>query len=395
MKKRTLLSLIAAVAVCIMLGTPAFAKKPSPYDCPFGEGMCGNAPLEDALVMPSTAPYYPSLDEPCEMIADHTAIFFQTDEATIKSLLPPNVTYIPVELNLRNIYGVPAEVFEVICAMPLEEGGLGGGTINQWGECNVKPFGDAYVMILSLLDYVETSCYGPYREVLILIPSLASDPDKKFHPYSEDPAYWQYHYDYGDAHVGLYNPYLWLSSDAPIAAGREIWGFPKKMADSTFVDTVIDGTDIPYMRTWTVSRSLSSSVSDQVGGDHLPILHQETQTDPIISATIIWDPTAPFHPDAVRFPPLYQTKIIPNVDGVTADIKQLNLVPLDPQTSGVTGQGENVFPGMAFITLHGGPDDPVDDIVVDRVLLGFQFRYNFELSSGRTLTDYLETEDEQ
>jgi hypothetical protein len=315
-----------------------------------------------------------------------TLIWFKTTPETITSLMPPDVMYIPPAVNLRNYDpNVTPEQFQAYCQYVL------GGSIDGWGECSFKPFGDEFVMALALLDYKDTSCYGPYREVIFTIPTVAVDPETGSIPYSADPRYWQYHYDLspaigfpGDYHVGLYIPYLWLSSDGPVAAGRETWGYPKKMAKINFKDTA-------KKRTWTVERSLgpASPIFGHIGGDHLPILHYETNVEPIIKAWVEPDTTTPRHPDEVRFPPLYVNKIIPNVQGNAADINQLNLVPLDPQTSGVTGQGENVFFGPAGIELIGGPDDPINQIDVVQVYGGYKFRYNFYLSAGRTLTDYL------
>lgn len=379
MKKRTLLSMIVAVAVCIMFSIPAFGSDCPPELAAIGFGVCGDAPTLDAITMPATAPSYPGLEPPCQMIADMTLIWFKTTDETIASLLPPDVSYIAPIVSLRNIWGVPEAAFPAFCETTL------GGTLNTCGECDVKPFGDEKVMTLALLDYVETSCYGPYREVILLVPTITKDPEPENLGCSEDPANWQYHYGLtipglGSYQIGLYVPYLWLSSDGPIAAGRETWGYPKKMADISFKDTA-------KKRTWTVKRSLSADGS--VGGDHLPILHDETQRESIIRAWVEPDKTAPRHPDEVKFPPLYVNKIIPNVKGNAAVINELNLVPLDPQSSGVSGYGENVFFGEAGMELIGGPDDPINNIDVLYVYGGYQFRYNFYLSAGRTLIDYL------
>jgi acetoacetate decarboxylase len=176
-----------------------------------------------------------------------------------------------------------------------------------------------------------------------------------------------------------------LSSDGPIAAGRETWGYPKKMADISFKDK--EGK-----RIWKVERSLSpaSPIFGHVGGDHLPILHKETQQAPIIKAWVQPDITTPRHPDEVKFPPLYVNKIIPNVQGNGAVINELNLVPLDPQSgNGTAGYAPFVTFGPAGLELIGGPDDPLNEIDVVAVYGGYQFRYVFDLSSGRTLIDYL------
>jgi hypothetical protein len=317
-----------------------------------------------------------------------TLIWFETTPETIANLLPPDSAYFPPAVFLRNYEFLEMDQaeFEAFCASQ------GGSIIPGWNECMVQPFGNKLMMTLALLDYEDTSCYGPYREVIFLIPSVTVDPVAGSIPYSPDPANWQYHYDLspalgypGEWHIGLYIPYLWLSSDGPVAAGRETWGYPKKMADIKYEDK--NGK-----RTWKVERTLNSPspIWEHVGGDHSSILHKGAHTEPIIEAWVQPDTTTPRHPDEVRFPPLYVNKIIPNVKGNCSDINELNLVPLDPQTSaGTAGYAPFVTFGPADIELIGGPDDPINQIDVVHVYGGYQFRYNFDLSAGRTLIDYL------
>jgi hypothetical protein len=399
MKKRTLFSMIVAVAVCIMLSTPAFGADCPPELQAIGINFCGEAPTLDAITMPATAEYYPGLEPPCNMIADMTLIWFETTPQTMASLIPPDVAYIPPVVSLRNIWGVPEEAFPAFCETTL------GGTPNACGECDLKPFGDKLMMTLALLDYEDTSCYGPYREVILLMPVITTDPKPEVLSCSDDPVFneyglsvatdWQYHYGLtipglSSYHVGLYVPYLWLSSDGPIAAGRETWGYPKKMADISFTDA--DGR-----RTWEVKRSLSpaSPIFGHVGGDHLSILHNDTVVEPIITAWVEPDTNNPRHPDEVKFPPLYVNKIIPSVEGDKSVINELNLVPLDPQSgNGTAGYAPFVTFGPAHLELIGGPDDPINQIDVVAVYGGYQFRYDFYLSAGRTLIDYIEDREE-
>jgi acetoacetate decarboxylase len=373
MKKRLLLSLIVAVTVCIMLVPQAFAITLEE--------------LNDAVSIPVTAPSY-VFEPPITMVADMTLIWFITTPETVAELLPPGVQYIAPQAYLRDI---PQEYCEQVL----------GGTYNMRGcqECTIEPFGNDPnypVMSLSLLDYEHTD-FGPYKEVIFLIPSVTGDPNPPEVPYvypncagslMEDPApdNWEGHYSFnipglGQLHAGLYVPYLWLNSGGPIAGGREIWGWPKKMAK-------IDFKEKNGRIDWKIERPISADGTK--GGDHLPIMEKDANFATILKAWVEPDTNSPRHPDEVKFPPCYLLKVLPNVAGNgVADVKQVNLCPLDPQSSGVSGYGENVFFGPAGIEIIGGPDDPINDIDVVSVIGGYQFRYNFELKEGRTLIDYL------
>jgi len=60
-------------------------------------------------------------------------------------------------------------------------------------------------------DYPESSI-GPYREVLVLVPVTLDAP----------PA--------GVPEAGWFCPLIYVTTDTALAQGRELWGFPKKMA---------------------------------------------------------------------------------------------------------------------------------------------------------------------
>jgi acetoacetate decarboxylase len=57
-------------------------------------------------------------------------------------------------------------------------------------------------------DYPDTTI-GPYREVIVLVSAAHQ------------------------GQAGLFCPLIYVTSDAALCAGREIWGFPKKLAEIT------------------------------------------------------------------------------------------------------------------------------------------------------------------
>ncbi|MBW1708612.1 MAG: acetoacetate decarboxylase family protein, partial [Deltaproteobacteria bacterium] len=62
------------------------------------------------------------------------------------------------------------------------------------------------VATILLIQYTENEL-GPYEEVILGLPCLL------------------------DGKARFYIPYIVVNTLAPLAAGREIWGYPKKMAD--------------------------------------------------------------------------------------------------------------------------------------------------------------------
>ena len=66
--------------------------------------------------------------------------------------------------------------------------------------------GDMPLVALAVLEYPKTTI-GPYNEAYALVQAKCEDVS------------------------GWFNPFMWVDTDDALAAGREIWGFPKKIAD--------------------------------------------------------------------------------------------------------------------------------------------------------------------
>jgi acetoacetate decarboxylase len=66
--------------------------------------------------------------------------------------------------------------------------------------------GDMPLVALAVLEYPKTTI-GPYNEAYALVQAKCGDVS------------------------GWFNPFMWVNTDDALAAGREIWGFPKKIAD--------------------------------------------------------------------------------------------------------------------------------------------------------------------
>jgi acetoacetate decarboxylase len=151
-----------------------------------------------------------------------------------------------------------------------------------------------------------------------------------------------------------FSMYLVLDSDVAIGAGREIWGFPKKLGRLT-----LDMKD-DVVRT-TVERGGITLIDAAV---HLA----ELGTEEDLGGTPEWV--------AHRF--------IPNVsNSAPPDIDQLTSTTL---TNIVT---QDVYKGAATLAFGSSPSDRLELLPVNEVTGGFYFQYQFTLGDGEVIHDYL------
>ena len=154
---------------------------------------------------------------------------------------------------------------------------------------------------------------------------------------------------------GAYTHCMFLNDDPPIAAGRELWGFPKKLADPSLrveVDTLVGTLDYGPVRVATGT----------MGYKH-----------------------APADVAAVRASleaPNFLLKIIPDVDG-TPRICEL----VEYRLEDVELEGAWVGPGA--LDLHAHALAPVAELPVLEVLSATHIIADLTLGLGRVVHDYL------
>lgn len=148
--------------------------------------------------------------------------------------------------------------------------------------------------------------------------------------------------------------YLVLDSDVAIGAGREIWGFPKKLGRLSLdmKDDVVSTT---------VERGGCTIIEAAV---HLA----ELGTEEDLGGTPEW----------------ITRRIIPNVsNSAPPDIDQLTSTSL---TNVVT---HDVYKGAATLAFGSSPADRLEVIPINEVTGGFYFEYQFTLNDGEVVHDYL------
>jgi len=159
--------------------------------------------------------------------------------------------------------------------------------------------------------------------------------------------------NYGDRVVN-YSLYLMLDNDIPIGAGREIWGFPKKLAR-------VELTEQDGILTGTVER----------GGILL--------VKACVSIDALGKPE-----DAAGSAEYVNLKLIPSVrKDAPPDVMQLTTTTLE------NVELKQVYKGRATLEFGMSPADAFHEIPVVEVLGGLYVNSDFTLTYGEVLHDYL------
>lgn len=154
---------------------------------------------------------------------------------------------------------------------------------------------------------------------------------------------------------GGYTHCMFLNDDPPIAGGRELWGFPKKLADPTLhieIDTLVGTLDYGPVRVATGSMGYKHRAADAA---------------------------------AVRTAlaaPNFLLKIIPHVDG-TPRICEL----VEYYLEDITVKG--AWTGPAALDLRPHALAPVAELPVLEVLSGVHIIADLTLGLGKVAYDYL------
>jgi len=157
---------------------------------------------------------------------------------------------------------------------------------------------------------------------------------------------------------GNYSHAMYLNDHPPIAAGRELWGFPKKLAYPTLnteIDTLVGVLDYGKVRIATATMGFKHHLAD-----HAAVL-------------------------ASLASPNFLLKIIPHVDGSTRICELVRYF-----TTNVTLKGAWTAPGT--LELHPHALAPVADLPVLSIVSALHFVADLTLDLGEVVYDYLAPE---
>ena len=154
---------------------------------------------------------------------------------------------------------------------------------------------------------------------------------------------------------GGYSHCMFLNDDPPIAGGRELWGFPKKLADPTLhveIDALVGTLDYGPVRVVTGSMG-----------------YKHKQADPSAVAASLAAPN-------------FLLKIIPHVDG-TPRICEI----VEYYLEDITLKG--AWTGPAALALCPHALAPVAELPVLEVVSGLHILADLTLGLGKVVFDYL------
>jgi acetoacetate decarboxylase len=195
--------------------------------------------------------------------------------------------------------------------------------------------------------WVPFSTFGPYHEAYIMIRA-----------------------NYGET-TYLYQPFILVDNEIPLGAGREIWGYAKKLA--------------VFERNW--------GGNGQPYGEQMVFTVDRPKGQRLMTATMVADRLA--DPAELEDTPVLSTRIIPNSEPHKRP-SVAELVRLDvPATLHVAQDGTHkLWAGRGSLSLDTVSSvDPWHLLAPKRIIDCYFGVYDFDLPHGRVIHNYLEDEE--
>ena len=200
---------------------------------------------------------------------------------------------------------------------------------------------DDPVICTSWSRWVPFSAFGPYHEAFVMVDTML----------------------HGTRY--MYQPSILVDNDIPLGAGREIWGYAKKIA---VIEHNWGGDDMPYM-------------------EQLLFTVERPRGQRLMTASMVCDRKAT--PDELAQSPVLSYRHIPSAE--TAERPSVSeLVRLDVEGAlRKSGDGSpELYAGRAALTLASTAADSWHQLAPVRILGGFFAVVDFDLNFGRVVHDY-------
>jgi acetoacetate decarboxylase len=154
---------------------------------------------------------------------------------------------------------------------------------------------------------------------------------------------------------GVYVHSMYLDDEGPIAGGRELWGFPKKLAKPTLhdeIDTLVGTLDYGPVRIATGSMGYKHKAADH---------------DAVMASLLA---------------PNFLLKIVPHVDGTPRICELVEYELTDVNLKGA-------WTGPAALTLSSHALAPLAELPVLEIVSGIHILADLTLPLGKVVHDYL------
>ena len=195
--------------------------------------------------------------------------------------------------------------------------------------------------------WVPFSTFGPYHEAYVMIRASF-----------EGVAY-------------LYQPFIFVDNEVPLAAGREIWGYAKKLA---VMRHHWGGAESPY-------------------GEQMIFTAQRPVGLPIMTVSMACDRLA--DPDSLEDCPVLSTRLIPNCEpDKPPSVAELVRLDVTATLHKAADGSPKLWEGRASLAMPTiSTVDPWHLLAPRRVITAYFGVYDFDLLHGRVVHNYLDDED--
>ena len=191
-------------------------------------------------------------------------------------------------------------------------------------------------------------------------------PFSSFGPYYE--AYVMIRAEF-EGQVYLYQPFIFTDNEIPLVAGREIWGYAKKLA---------------------VMERHSGGGGDGVAfGEQLFFTVERPRGQRIMTMSITCERT--FDPAELEALPVMSTRLIPNAEPDSPpSVAQLVRLDVEAPMHKSADGTPMLFTGRASVSMDARSEvDPWHLLAPKRIVQGWFGVFDFDLYHGRVLHDYL------
>lgn len=190
--------------------------------------------------------------------------------------------------------------------------------------------------------WIPFSAFGPYHEAYVMIRADL------------------------DGVTYLYQPFIFTDNEIPLVAGREIWGYAKKLA--------------------VMERS--SGGAGQPFGEQMLFTVERPRGQRVMTMSFAAD--ALFDPAGLEDLPVLSTRVIPNAEPGPPSVAQLVRLDVEAPINRSADGTPKLWTGRASVTMDArSPVDPWHLLAPTRIIQGWFGVFDFDLGYGKVVHDYL------
>jgi acetoacetate decarboxylase len=191
-------------------------------------------------------------------------------------------------------------------------------------------------------------------------------PFSSFGPYYE--AYVMIRADF-EGQTYLYQPFIFTDNEIPLVAGREIWGYAKKLA--------------------VMERHSGGGPDGVPFGEQLIFTVERPRGQRIMTMSITCERT--FDPNELEDVPVLSTRLIPNAEPDSPpSVAQLVRLDVEAPIHTSANGTPMLFTGRASVSMDATSEvDPWHLLAPKRIVQGWFGVFDFDLNHGRVVHDYL------